>query len=337
MAVVSTDGTAPEGATVDQTAASFLSMLSEPSEDRKERETPPTQDPASEQPESEAAEPAGDEGESQQSEQETQQEQPETPESSALDPSTKVRTKIDGQEVEVTLEEALKGYSRTQDYTRKTQAVAERAKALEAHESTLAGERAKVAEYLKNLEQVVAEITPKEPNWDELRQQDPAKFAAEWAAWDQHKKEVEAVKTARAEAEAQVARDNAAQYQRHLEAEKVKLHEAIPEWKDAEVAKAEKAKMIEYANKLGYENEQLAQVSDHRVLTMLRKAMLYDAGQAMKPEIKARIERVKTATPGGAATARPPVTEVTRNLQRLAKTGKQDDAAAAFLTMLTGK
>jgi hypothetical protein len=336
MAVVSTDGTA-QGATVEQTADTFLSMLSGSSEDRKERETPPTQNPASEQPESEAAEPAGDEGESQQSEQETEQEQPETPESSALDPSMKVRTKIDGQEVEVTLEEALKGYSRTQDYTRKTQELSERRKAFESEETAVRGERAKVAEYLKNLEQVIAEVTPKEPNWEELRQTDPTLFAQKWAEWDQHKKEVEAVKTARAEAEQRVAQDYAAQYQRHLEAEKVKLHEAIPEWKNAEVAKTEKAKMVEYANKLGFDNERLAQVDDHRVLTMLRKAMLYDAAQATKPEIKARIEKVKTATPGGAAAVRPPVTDQTRALQRLAKTGKVDDASAAFLSMLQGK
>lgn len=255
MAVVTGDGTAPDGATVQQTAETFLSMLSAPAEDRKERETPPAQDPEPEQPESEAAEPASDEG-TPEPEQETEQEQPETPESPALDPSIKLRTKVDGEEIEVTLEEALKGYSRTQDYTRKTQQLAEHRKTLEGHETALAGEHAKVAEYLKQVEDVLAEIVPKEPNWEELRQLDPALFAQKWAEWDQHKKEVETVKQARTEAEAQVAKDNAVAMQRHLEAEKVKLHEAIPTWKDATVAKAEKAKMVDYAtNKLGFSQD----------------------------------------------------------------------------------
>jgi len=335
MSVV-TDGNAPDGATVDQTAATFLSMLSAPAEDRKDSETPPAQDPEPETPESEAAEPASDEG-TPETEQDTPQDQPETPESSALDPSTKVRTKVDGQEIEVTLEEALKGYSRTQDYTRKTQELAERRKAFEQHEAALAGENARVAAYLKQVEEVLAEITPKEPNWDELRQQDPAAFAQEWAKWDQHKKEVEMVRARRAEADAQVMKDQTAALQRHLEAETMKLHEAIPAWKDAEVAKADKGKMVEYATKLGFTKEQLSGVTDHRVMVLLHKAMQYDASQAKKPELKARIERVKTATPGGAGSAKPPVTDTTRALQRLAKTGKPDDAASAFLSMLQGK
>jgi hypothetical protein len=37
--------------------------------------------------------------------------------------------KVDGKEVEVTLDELQKGYSRTQDYTRKTQQIAEARKA----------------------------------------------------------------------------------------------------------------------------------------------------------------------------------------------------------------
>lgn len=330
---IDTDGNAPVGATIDQTAATFLSMLSgsEP-EDRKDGETPPAQDPEPVTPESEAAEPASDEG-NPESEQETPQDQPETPEPEP-DLSAKYRTKIDGQEIEVTLEEALKGYSRTQDYTRKTQELADRRKALEGQETALAGENAKVAAYLKQVEEVLAEITPKEPNWEELRQNDPAVFAQKWAEWDQHKKEVEVVRQARAEADAAVQRDQMAVLQRHLEAETVKLHEAIPTWKDAAVAKAEKAKMVEYAKGMNFTPEQLAGVTDHRVMLLLHKAMLYDASQAKKPEIKARIEKVKTATPGATGSNRPPVSDSTRAIQRLAKTGKQDDAAAAFLTML---
>ena len=42
------------------------------------------------------------------------------------------RVKVDGEEVEVPLDELLKGYSRTADYTRKTQAIAEARKQAEA-------------------------------------------------------------------------------------------------------------------------------------------------------------------------------------------------------------
>lgn len=54
---------------------------------------------------------------------------PETPQ------SEKYIVKVDGEDVEVTLEEALQGYQRTADYTRKTQALAEKARMADAFEA----------------------------------------------------------------------------------------------------------------------------------------------------------------------------------------------------------
>ena len=49
--------------------------------------------------------------------------------------------KVDGKEVEVTLDELQKGYSRTQDYTRKTQQIAEARKQTEAELQAVRAER----------------------------------------------------------------------------------------------------------------------------------------------------------------------------------------------------
>lgn len=144
------------------------------------------------------------------------------------------------------------------------------------------------------------------------------------------------MKQRRQEAEQLVAQDRATQMQAHLEAEKAKLVELIPEWKNVETAKAEKAKLTSYANKAGYSNEDLAQVTDSRAINLLLKAMRYDEMMAKKPAVAAKIEKVKTATPGSAGVNRPPVNDLTRQLQRLAKTGKPQDAEAAFLKMLGG-
>jgi hypothetical protein len=323
--------------TLDAAQSVFASMLSAEAEEPKDRETPPAQEiPEPAQPDPDASpEPAQDEGKSEQPE-ESVQPPTEPPVTESIDPSTKVRTKVDGQEIEVTLEEALKGYSRTQDYTRKTQELAERRKAFETEDTAVRAERVQLAEYFKSLEQVIQDITPKEPNWDQLRLENPVEFAAQWAAWDQHQKEVKMVKDQRAQAEAQVAQDRVQQQQTHIETERQKLFEAIPEWKDEGVAKADRVKLVAYATKLGYSNDDLAQVEDHKALLMLRKAMLWDEAQEKKPEIRARIEKVKTATPGSAGVTRTPVSDTTRALERLAKTGKQEDAAAAYLKMLGG-
>ena len=317
--------------TLDTATQAFASLLSAP-EELKDRETPPAQtpEPAPPEPPASEAEPADGESESEQN----PDEPTENPATDTLDPATKLKLKIDGKDEEVTLDEALKGYSRTQDYTRKTQELAERRKAFDAEEAAVRAERAQTAQYLRQLEQVITEVTPKEPDWDKLRQENPVEFAAQWAQWDQYARELNVVRQQRAEAESKLVQDAARQQQLHLEAEKQRLFESIPEWKDAEIAKADKTRLTTYANSLGFDDERLAQVDDHRVLVMLRKAMQWDELQAKKPAMQARIEKVKTATPGPAGGGKAPVTEATRALQRLAKTGKQDDAAAAFLSML---
>ncbi len=332
MSQHSTEGTS-ESLTLATATPVFESLLSA-EENRKDHETPPAPtSPEPVQPEVEATEQAETEGESTETEQPAAPES-ESPASNALDPSTKLRTKVDGQEIEVTLEEALKGYSRTQDYTRKTQELADKRKGFEAEETAVRAERAQAAQYLKQLEQVIDEATPKEPNWDTLRKENPARFAEEWAAWDQHKKEREVLRQQSAEAEAQVSQDRQEQLGRHLASEQTKLLDAIPEWKDAEKSKAEKAELASYAVSLGYTAEQLGEVTDHRVVLMLRKSMLFDKQQAKRPALTERIEKVRTATPGAGEVARAQVSETTRRIQRLAKTGRREDAQAAFLSML---
>lgn len=328
------DGTGAEALTVSAAQNVFESMLSADTEEPKDRETPPAQEtPEPEQPEPDATEQVAEEGESEQTE--TPEAETEQPDSNAVDPSTKLKTKVDGQEIEVTLEEALKGYSRTQDYTRKTQELSERRKAFETEAQAVRAERVQVAEYLKNLEQVVAEISPKEPDWAKVQQEQPAEFPTMWAQWQAHKQERDLVTQRRQEAEQLVAKDRFEHMQAHVESEKAKLIDMIPEWKNAETAKAEKAKLVTFATKAGYSNDDLAQVTDARAINLLLKAMRYDEMMAKKPAVAAKIEKVKTATPGSAGVnTRSPVTDTTRALQRLAKTGKPQDAEAAFLKML---
>lgn len=327
-------GTGSEGLTVEQSASVFEGFLSD-EEDKETPETPPAQEsPEPAQPaDAEASnEPAEAEGESPQTDETG--ETPETPASNAVDPSMKVKTKVDGQEIEVTLEEALKGYSRTQDYTRKTQALAERARAFEAEAAAVRSERAENAQYLTTLRQAIDEVTPREPDWAKLQQEQPNEFAVQWAQWDQHKRERAALHQQELEAHHLVQQDNARLRQATIETERAKLLEAIPEWKDDAVARAEKAKLVAFALQLGYSEEDLGKVDDHRALLLLRETMLWRESQAKRPGLQAKIERVTTAKPGSAGTERTPVSDKTRALQRLAKTGDKKAAAAFFESIL---
>ncbi len=76
--------------------------------------------------------------------------------------------KVDGKEIEVTLDELQKGYSRTQDYTRKTQQVAEARKAAEAELQAVRAEREQYAQLLGALSEQVKAAAEPQIDWDRL-------------------------------------------------------------------------------------------------------------------------------------------------------------------------
>jgi predicted house-cleaning noncanonical NTP pyrophosphatase (MazG superfamily) len=325
-----------EESTLEEAADSFDQYLSSLEEDKAPVETPPTQEsPASEKPEDaeSASEPDDAEGESAETEK-SDDADAETPESPTIDPATRVRVKIDGEEIEVTLEEALKGYSRTSDYTRKTQELAAQRQAAESEFQGVRGERAKYAELITQVEQALVDLTGPEPDWAKIQLERPNDFPTEWAQWQQRQTEIKQLAEERQRAQGRVAEDQAATLREYTQQQQAKLLEALPEWKDAEKAKSEKAAIVAYAEKAGFSREELSEVRDHRAIVMLRKAMLYDKAQAAKPAIAARIEKVRTATPGPSKQAPKAASPGAAARQRLAKSGSIDDAAAGFESML---
>ena len=125
---MATDTSNPNGTGAFDAQSAFASLLAvedgEPAagEALQEEETSSTEVEASETEDEVAAE--------QDAEAESESEEEAEPEEEEAAPAT-YRVKVDGEEVEVTLDELQKGYSRTQDYTRKTQALAEQRKAAE--------------------------------------------------------------------------------------------------------------------------------------------------------------------------------------------------------------
>ncbi len=240
---------------------------------------------------------------------------------------------VDGEEIEVPEDELLKGYSRTADYTRKTQKLAQEVKDFQSERDTRSEERRQAAELYTRLEEAIASVTPAEPDWDTLRHENPDAFASEWAAWQQFKERTSKISADKQKAIALVQEDQSKALAAYLEAEQVALLEAIPSWKDATVAKTEKNEIAEFAKSSGYTDDDLAEVRDHRVVALLRKAMLYDKSQKAKPLAKVKIAAVKAATPGSSAVSSRTKTRSESLRQRLSKSGSVQDAAAYFSSL----
>lgn len=318
--------------TIDSAQQAIRGLLSHEREDTQPDESQPEPETeVEEQPE------PTDEGQPEQPADGEESEETEETDDEPVQPRTR-RLKIDGKDVEVTDEELEKGYLRQSDYTRKTQELSQKRKGFDEQElPAVRAERQRLAAYFQQLEDAIKSYQPEEPDWETLRLQDPTAFTEQWSAWQLQQKRLGAVAEAKRKAQEQVTADQAEQFKTFLQGEQSKLLEKVPTWSDPKVARAEKAKLLSYAQENGYSEDELKGVADHRALVLLRKAMLYDAAQKNAPAVRQKIEQaVKTAKPGSANQPSRVVTELTRQKQRLAKTGSVDDAAAVIKTMLAG-
>lgn len=265
---------------------------------------------------------------------EEQSEEDEQPEEEAPEPAT-FTVKVDGEDVTVTQDELLRGYSRTQDYTRKTQALAEKAKALDAERADFAplAERTKVL--LTQLEQTLQAPMYDEEELAALRHSDPAEYAARVAEMSTREKQLSAVTAEKQRLDAETAKAEAGKRAEAIKATEAKLLEARPEWSDPAKLQESFAAIQRVAADIGLTAEEMSELTlDARSILVLDEAAKYRAMVAKKAVTRERIEAVKPAKPGSATQAPSKVTDVTRAKQRLAKTGRVDDAALAIERML---
>lgn len=240
--------------------------------------------------------------------------------------------KIDGKETRVTEKELVSGYQRQADYTRKSMALADERKANEAELAAVKSERQQYAHWANQMLQKLQREAPQEPNWDELRANDPIGFATAWAEHQRYREHQAIIAQQYEAVMAKNKDDEAKALQRTLATEAERLALAIPAWKDESRATQEKAALMSYGKKAGFTEEELGAVYDHRTVLILRKAYLYDRIQSKRPEVAQSRQTPKVAPPASSAPRRHNAS--IQASKRLAKTGSLNDAAAAMSRFL---
>lgn len=269
------------------------------------------------------------------SEEESEGEQSELEEDTQEEDKPQVFTvKVDGKEVEVTLDELQKGYSRTQDYTRKTQQVAEARKAAEAELQAVRAEREQYAQLLGALSEQVKAAAEPQIDWDRLYREDPIEYVRQREVMRENKEKAAAIQAEQQRLAEIAQQEQMQQFQAVKAKEAQALIEAIPSWKDPAKAKAEKAMLVEFGQKMGFTPQELGNIYDHRVVLALRKAALYDQMQAKRQGIKPVTNNGPKPAKPGAAGRVSQMSDSVRAKQRLAKTGRVEDAASAIELLL---
>jgi hypothetical protein len=314
----------PEGNTqldVGGAANAILGLMG--NEEGSEQEQPESQSESNDsEAESEHIEAqAEDESEVEQDEGEDEQEEP-----------TTYRVKAAGEERDVTLDELIKSYQLGTDYTKKSQAVAEERKVVEAERQRI--EEAKYlrdqyAERLQVIEQMLNQ-QPETENLDYLKETDPIGYAVKVAELSQREKQLAQVRAEQARIADQQQREQQEQLGQVVQAESRKLAEVIPEYADPQKGETLRRELREFGIKAGFSDQELANVYDSRAVLTLYKAMQYDKLQSAKPGITKKVNEAPKVMKSGVSQPRDSSDEMKKLKARAKQTGRVADAARAF-------
>ena len=245
----------------------------------------------------------------------------------------KYRVKVSGEEVEVSLDELLNGYSRTADYQKKTQSLAEQRKAVEADRVKI-DEAAKTRETYAQRLQVIEQLLQQQDQGQDLaslKSEDPIAYAVAMGEKMERDKQLQAVQIERQRVQQEQQSHQQAQLQKHIQAEQAKLVEAIPEFKDDVKAEVVRRDIRNYAKSQGFTDQELSQVYDSRAVLALYKAAQYDKLMAGKGVTSKKVANApKTIRPG---TSNPQSSEnetVKKDRAALRQSGNKKDAARLF-------
>lgn len=252
-------------------------------------------------------------------------------EESEEQPKPRYKVKASGEEVEVELDELIKGYQQGTDYTKKSQALAEQRKAIEAERSHLEYVKQERQAYAQKLQALDSFLTQQHQGVDleVLKETDPIGYAVAVAEQSQREKQLAVVRNEQQRIAQQQQAEQQSQLQAHLRTESEKLVSLIPELATPQ-GDAVRKQIRDYAKSVGWSDQELSSVYDSRAVMTLYKAMKYEQLQKSKPELNKKLQSAPKMMRSGTSVPQARSSQDKQVMQRLRETGKVTDAARAF-------
>lgn len=256
------------------------------------------------------------------------------PEPEAEEPQPELFTvKIDGEEKAVTKDELIAHYQKERAAAKRFEEAAQLRKTVEAEQNTVRQEREQLRSALDQYTaQLQALMQSDQPDWQTLIKEDPQKYLELRHQWEQRAVNLQQAQAAQAHLQQQQIAEQQTQLREHLAQEQQRLFEVLPAWKDETVAKTESQAIRDYLGKLGFDNDRIQGIYDHREVLLVDKARKYDELMA-----KQAVAQKKVA-PLPPRVEKPGVSEKSNDelralKARLNRSGSPDDAAAIFKYM----
>ena len=330
-----------------QKATKALDGLLNPKEEETIGQTePPKEEIKQNSPEPENVESEEDQPQEQEISEETESEEEEVSEQDVSQDEEQIDTqekledstykvKVAGQELDVTLDELRNGYSRDADYRQKTEELSHQRKQFQSESEK---QRQDYSQKLNELNQKLsaaqvdlnAEINS--ADLDKLYDEDPTEAAR---VERKLKKKQDALNQSLQQAQA----EQKEQFSSFLQDQQRKLVSKMPEFSDPAKASSLKANMKSTLNNYGFNDQEVAQVYDHRIVMLVNDAMKYRSMQNSKPNIAKKITKPSKPFSSGVKQGKSEANLKLRRekFSRLKKSGSMKAAQDVFLDMINNK
>jgi len=245
------------------------------------------------------------------------------------------RVKVQGQELEVSLDELKAGYSRDSDYRQKTHSLGLEKKDLESEKSSFRQSYDTRLSELNDMISTAEGFNRQQQGSKDLQKlydEDPTSAAKLDYQLREQQRQIDGMKSKAYEV-------NQKQYNEYLEVEKQLATTKIPEYSDPNKADQFKTNMRSSLRGYGFNDSEIGNLADHRFLMVVRDAMSYKSFKDKKPIAQKKVANApKVIKAGIAKSGTSSGREGIRNkISHLKKTGHLREAQSALMDMINLK
>ena len=253
-------------------------------------------------------------------------------EDAVQDAPSNITVKVDGKDVEVTLDELKQGYSGQKYVQKGMQEAAQQRKEAEGVYQALLNERKQINELYQQLQQGGVAQAPTPPS-RELFESDPIGYMEQKLSYDESKAAYDNQMAQLQQVSNQSTQAERVAKQTYLKQEMQTLQQKIPEFADSNKASKIKDRLVQVGREhYGYTPEEIGQVMDHRAIQVLHDAMKYRDIMSGKAKAVAKTKKARPIVKAGAKKVNDSATKVRkRQKAKLQKSGSIDDALGLIL------
>lgn len=251
------------------------------------------------------------------------------------EPNSTYAVKVSGQELKVTLDELKKGYSRDADYRRKTEELSFEKKQFQSEADQQRQDYSvKLSELTKLYgfaqQQLNSEINNIDLN--KLYDEDPVEAT-------KVERQIRLKKEKMMDAAQKLQSEQQKQLSSYIQEQQKILANKMPEFNDAQKASSTKTNLRNFLNTYGFNDNEIGQIYDHRIVMLVNDALKYRNMKSVKPLSAAQASKPGKFLSSGVKKDNGDINFQKRKekLGRLKKSGNVNDAASIFYDIITNK